>query len=1066
MNLSKTKLLTSIAPFNNLLGKTEKWLTINCRKIKLIPAIQPTIKEGFRWGSFMLFVVLVAFSPGLLFSQNKTNLIHGVVKDTTGNTLAGATITLKGTKKTVVSGSDGTFSIDAAQGSALQISMTGYAKQEITINSDYIMVALNAFVSNLNDVVVVGYGTKKRKDLTGSLAVISGDEMAKSPVAALSNSLGGAIPGLIVNQTSGEPGSDAATINIRGIGTLGDNSPLIVVDGIPDREGGLDRINPSDIESLTVLKDASAAIYGARAANGVILITTKRGRVGKPTLSFNSNQSITQPDRVPKMLNAYEFAEATNEYDTYTGQQLTYTSDQLQKFKQGTDLGYTSTDWCAVMKKWSFQTNNNISLRGGSENVKYFISGQLLRQNSMYNGNADYYSNKNGRANLDIQATPSFKIGIDVLYRQENKLTNSYGTGGIFNELWQAYPFLVPEYPGGKVGVGIGGGPGDAILYTLNGALGGDQETYDFLQTKSSFSWDLSKITKGLNLEGFYSYDLYNYNQKFFNATPPPAYAYSQAGDSLVQITSTVVPNLTINQQRTPNIVSNIKLSYSKRIDKHAIDVLVGYEQTKQASTALTGYRTGFIGNSVQELNAGSVIGETNNSSSSVYALQDYFGRISYSYDGKYLLDINGRMDGSSIFPPGKRFGFFPGVGLGWRVSKESFFQSSVITDLKVRGNYGTLGNDRVPAYQYLQTYTLQAGQNGMYLANGYFYGTNYAQYAGFSLGVTPNPNITWERSSDANVGVDMQLFHALSISVDAFRKLRSDILIPPTTTVPAYSGLSLPDVNFGKVLNHGIDLLIEYRKRASKTLSYFISANMTYAVNKVIQIGEPSSVPSYQKQTGYPSASYLLYQSEGLYQSQDQINKSPHPNGAQVGDIQYKDINGDDNISGLDQIRITESAVPQIMFGATFGGSYKNFDVTVFIGGQARAKALLMPSGLNMAEEFYRGRWQKEGDNKYPINFNGPANRQFGSNAWASTFWLRSDAYVKLKNVQIGYTLPRALLSTLKIQSVRIYVSGNNLFSIDSFGPSFDPEQGASSSTGHGYPIQRVLNFGANVTF
>jgi len=718
------------------------------------------------------------------------------------------------------------------------------------------------------------------------------------------------------------------------------------------------------------------------------------------------------------------------------------------------------------MKPWAFQTNNNVSLSGGSDKVTYFVSGQYLRQNSMYKGGADYYENKNGRVNLDIQATGSFKISIDALYRHEYKLGNSYGTGGIFHELWTAYPYLVAQYPDGKVGVGIAGTPDNASLYTLNGALGYTKNNYDFLQTKAAFNWDLSSITAGLRLEGYMAYDLYNYDSKTFNATPPPAYAYDPSGDSLKQINSARTPNLTLNQQKQPNQLYNIKLSYTRKFGLHAIDIFAAYEQMKQTTTNIGAYRTGFIGNSVQELNAGSTIGATNSSGSYVFSRQNYFGRISYGFNDKYLIDVNLRYDGSSIFPPGNRFGFFPGFSAAWRVSKESFFRSEVITDLKLRGSYGTLGNDKVAPYQYLQTYTLQAGQNGTYLANGYFYGTDYTQYAGFNLGPIPNLYITWERAANANIGLDMQLFHNLTINLDVFRSMRSDILRPNTAVVPAYSGLVLPDVNFGKVLNRGIELAIEYRKSVNRAFSYFASGNFTYVVNKIIDIAEAGSVPPYQKSTGYPTASYLLYQAEGLYQNQDEIDKSPHPNGAKPGDIRYKDINQDGNIDGLDQVRITESPVPQIVFGSTLGATYKNFDITVFISGQAKAKSLLMPNGLNMAEEFFAGRWRKEGDNNYPVNFNGPTNARYGSNAWASTFWLRNNAFVRLKNIQIGYNLPGQLLAKAKIQGLRIYVSGNNLFSIDNFGPSYDPESGAANTIGIGYPVQRVINLGLNVSF
>ncbi|MFT4154544.1 SusC/RagA family TonB-linked outer membrane protein [Parafilimonas sp.] len=1016
------------------------------------------------------FALLVAHCPASLMAQSRT--VHGIVMNEKNEPLPNVSITIKGESRGTLSDMLGNFIIHVSpKSNVLVFSHVGYFVKEVDLKAgaDNIKVALAADVAdNLGDVIVVGYGTRKRAELTGSVASISGSELAKSPAAALSNSLGGAVTGLIVNTTSGEPGADQASIYIRGIGTLGDNSPLIVIDGVPDREGGLDRINPNDIASLTVLKDASAAIYGARAANGVILITTKRGSAGKTSLTFNTNESITQPTRVPKMLNSYQYAVATNEYYDYIGQQHYFSDEDIAAYKDGSDpLGHPNTDWwAAVMRNWTFQTNNNISLSGGSDKVNYFISGQYLRQNSMYKGGADYYENKNGRVNLDIQATRSFKIGVDALYRHEYKQGNSYGTGGIFRELWLAYPYLTARYADGKVGVGISGTPDNSIIYTVNGALGYVNNAYDYLQTKTSFSWDLSSLAKGLKLEGYMAYDLYNYNSKTFNATPPPAYAYDKTGDSLTMISSTKTPNLSLAEEKEPSQLYNIKLSYTKKFGYHSVDVFAAYEQMSEKTTTLTAYRTGFIGNTVQELDAGSTDGETNSSSTYQFSRQNYIGRVSYGYREKYLLDINLRYDGSSIFAPGHRFGFFPGLSGAWRLSKEDFFKSSVITDLKLRASYGTLGNDRVDAYQYLQTYTLVAGQNGTYLANGYFYGADYTQYAGFDLGPIPNPNITWERSKNANLGLDMQILQRLTINLDVFRSMRSDILRENTAVVPDYTGLDLPDVNYGKVLNRGIEFSFQYRKPVNKAFSYFWSGNFTYAVNKVIDIAEAASVLSYQKSTGYPTASYLLYQAEGIYQTQEEIDKTAHYSGAVPGDICYKDVNNDGSIDALDEVRMTESAIPQIMFGTSFGATYKNFDLTVFFSGQARAKTLLMPGGLNMAEEFFTGRWQKEGDNKYPISFNGPTGASYGSNTWSSTFWLRNNAFLRLKNIQLGYTLPQKISEKARIQNLRIIVSANNVFTIDNYGPSFDPESAASGSTGTGYPVQRVINFGLNVSF
>jgi len=1028
---------------------------------------------GFAAGGFIML-------PGAVEAQVPRE-VTGRVTDSAGASLGGVSVGIRGSKRGATTDSTGSFLLKVPSGNVtLTFSMVGFQDKQVPLNGrSQLDVALSGGRKDLGEVVVIGYGTRKKVNLTGAVSDISGGEIAKSPVANISNALGGSMPGLIVNTRSGEPGADDAAFFIRGLGTLGNAAPLIVIDGIPDRQGGFNRLDANDIESFTVLKDATGAIYGARAANGVVLITTKRGITGKTQLSFTANGSVTQPTRVPKMLNSHDYAQSVNEYDALLGQQPTYTATQLQKYQDGSDpLGYPNTNWWkTVMRSWSFQNNDVMSLRGGTDKVKYYLSGQFLRQNSMYRGGSDYYTNKNARANVDIQATPTLRIGLDVLYRNEYKLNEGpqYGSANdIFQELWSAYPYLVPRYPNGYVGVGIGGGPQNSMVYVLNGDLGSTTTNYDFFQTKTSLSWNLDKVTPGLHLDGYYAYDLFYYNYKGFNAQPPPAYSYNQTTQSYTEVQSSNPPNLKITDSKTEDQLVNVKLGWERKFGRSSLEAFGAYEMSKETYTELDAFRTGFLSNNVQDLFAGSTIGATNNSVTTNTARQNYIGRVSYNYDDRYLLDVNMREDGSPNFPEGKRYGFFPSVSGAWRVSNENFFKSSVIDEMKVRGSWGKTGNDAVNPYQYIQTYQLQAGQISQYLAAGYFYGATPTQVPGFVLGPTPNINITWETATTTDLGLDMRFFKNLTLGLDVFRSMRTHILVPPNAVVPEYTGLTLPDENLGKVLNRGIEFQLGWRKTVSKDFSYLINGNFTFVKNKVIFEAEPASVPAYQRMTGHPIGSYLLYQSQGLYQDQATVNKTPHPLGSGPGDIAYKDVNGDGQINGLDQVRTNLSSTPQIMYGFTFGGRYKSFDATVFFQGQAAAQALLQPGGLNMAQQFFDGRWLKSGDNKYPRTFNGPTNATYGSNTYSSNFWLLNDGFLRLKNVEIGYNLSRVgFIQRAKISSARIYVSGNNLFSIDKWGPSFDPEAPGtttpgqvSSTNGRYYPQQRVLNIGLNVTF
>jgi TonB-linked SusC/RagA family outer membrane protein len=1014
---------------------------------------------------------LLAIASG---TEPQQKQITGTVIGKDGTPLPGVNVLVTGTTKGALTDIEGKYSVDVPQGSkSLTFSFIGMISQEISIGTlTQINVTMAELAIGLNEVVVIGYGTQKKANLTGAVATTNGEELTKMPVANISNSLAGTMAGLIVNTRSGEPGADDAIVLIRGVGTMGNTSPLIVIDGIPDRQGGFDRLDPADIESFSVIKDASAAIYGARAANGVILITTKRGTSGEPILSFNTNTSFTQPTRIPKYLDSYEYAEDVNEYNSLIGQAPTYTADQLKKYKDGSDpLGYPNTNWWkTLMKPWSMQENDVLSLRGGTDKVKYYLSGQFLRENSMYKGGADYYKNENLRANVDINVTDNFNVGVDVMYRHEYRLTQNpnYANGGVFSELKADLPSLLPSYPNGKVGVGIGGGPDNSMIYVLNGDLGSTNINYDYLQTKYSFKWNLQKIVKGLHLDGYYSYDFFLYNDKGFNATPPPAYSYDVTNETYTEVFSMRPPNLSIENAKTLDQLSNIKLSYEKKFNNNSIEAFVAYEQSQETYTELDAYRTGFLSNNVPELFAGSTTGETNNSVTTETARQNYISRISYNYADRYLLDVNMRYDGSPNFPVGKRFGYFPGISGAWRISNEPFLHSSIIDNLKLRGSWGKLGNDAVNPFQYIQTYQLKAGQVSQYISAGYFYGSTPTQVPGFTLGPTPNVNITWEVATTSNLGFDLGLFHTLTASVDVFRSMRTNILIQPSAVIPSYTGLSLPDENLGKVLNQGAELELGYHKAPNgNSFSYFIKGNITFAVNKVMYEAEAASIPSYQRMTGHPLDSWLLYKAIGIFQNVDELNKYPHFIGEGVGDIIYKDVNGDGVINALDKVRTTQSATPKIMYGVTFGSSYKNFDITILFQGQAMAQAMLQPSGLNMAEQFYTDRWLTEGDNTYPRTFNGPTGTTYGSSTQPSTFWLVNDAFIRLKNVEIGYNFPKELMSKAKIRGVRIYISGNNLFSIDKFGPSYDPESVSGSSTlMESYPIQRQLNVGANVTF
>ncbi|TCD26456.1 TonB-dependent receptor [Pedobacter psychrodurus] len=1011
------------------------------------------------WKKLILLLLFFAvFVPS--FAQQ---MVSGRVTDN-GLGLPGASVRVKGSQQGTKTDTDGRFKLSVPSNAILIFSYIGYTDQEINVgdktNIEVQLVETSG--AGLNDVVVVGYGTKKRANLTGAVATISGAELAKSPSTNLTNSIAGQVPGLIVNTRSGEPGNDNADVFVRGKSTLGSTGALVVIDGIPDRSGGFARLNPADIESFTVIKDASAAIYGARSANGVILITTKRGKSGRPVFSLGTNWATTQPTRVPEMLNSYQYAQATNEYDALVGQQLTWKAEDIEKFRNGSDpLAYPNSNWWdAVMKKRALQQNHILSLSGGTDKVSYFFSGQHQKQDGIYKRDAAYYTQDQARANVDVNVTDNFKIGVDVSYRNEfrNAAKRGYDAGGIFRELWLAYPYLTPIYDNELVGVGIGGGPDNSLVYITSGEAGYQRFTTDYLQTKASFSWKLDKVAKGLFVDGYYAFDKTISKTKSFTKTPPPAYRYNPATKGYTQVVSSITPSLFEQRGDINQGLLNLKLGYSKTISDHTFDAFVAFESFKGNTDIINANRVNFLSNSLDQLFAGSLIGQQNNSSAAKAARVNYISRFSYNYKGRYLLDYTMRYDGSQNFPQGKRYGFFPGVSAGWRISQEDFFKSEVINELKLRASWGKTGNDAVSAFNYLQTYLLGSGY-------GYSLGAGASQVSSLVLGPTPNPNITWELANTTDIGLEAQFFKGkLGVNIDVFRSLRSNILITRSESVPGYTGLTLPSENLGKVLNRGIEMEVLHHNNIGDSFKYNVRGNITFARNKVIFMDEAANIPDYQRKTNIPIDSWFLYQSDGIYQNQQEINNTPHPAGTGVGDIRYKDINNDGAINDLDKVRTPLTRTPEIMFGTSVGASWKNIDFTVFFQGQARAKSYLAPAGLNMVQEFFEKRWQNPGDNKYPRNFSGPTGRTFGVNTLESDLWLRNAAFVRLKNIEFGYTFSKTLIEKIKMQNVRLYISGTNLFSIDRFGPSFDPE--TPSNSGQYYPQQRVINVGANITF
>ncbi|WP_149526125.1 SusC/RagA family TonB-linked outer membrane protein [Sphingobacterium hotanense] len=974
----------------------------------------------------------------------------------TNEPLVGVTVSLKGKQGSAVTNSEGKFTISAERGDVLIFSMLNFVKQEIVIDDQIqrLSIKLERSSEGLDEVVVVGYGVQKKATLTGSVASVQGDVLKRSPAVSVTNSLAGLMPGLVATNRSGEPGSDVSSLLIRGVNTTGSTSPLVVVDGIQNPPGW-QRINQNDIESVNILKDASAAIYGAQAANGVILITTKRGKSGKPIINYSMNMGLNQPTRTPKLANSALFAEYVNDLLVQGGQSPRYTEEEIAKFKSGSDPNYPNIDWFQeVLKNISTQQIHNLNLRGGSEKVRYSISGSYTNQNSIFKKGIHDYDGFTVRSNIDADVTNNFTVSVDLNSVYNNRIRP--GTQDAWYWL-NALPFVPVYYENGLPSAGIENGYNPAVMVT--DAAGKNTLNDKNYNIKGGFNWKILKV-EGLELNGYLVYtDGYAYDKRW--RTPWTVYNYDRSTDEYIPMTggAIVSPDLAIRTDKTDGIFYNLKLSYTRTFKDHFISAFIAGEQSSSKSNYQRTFRRNFLSTSIDEMFAGDPATQESDGMSYDFGRQSLFGRVSYNYKEKYLIDFNARYDGSFAFAPKKRFGFFPGVSVAWIASKDLFPESEIINELKVRGSVGQLGNDAINPYQYLASYNLG-------LQYGYHFGQTPKSSLGAVPNVTPNPDITWEVATISNIGLDASFMNrAFELTFDVFKQKRSNILALRVLEIPAYTSLSLPTENIGEVENTGIETSLKYNRFASDDFKFSVGGNFGFSKNKVLSLSEADNVPAYQKAEGKLVGADLFYQATGIFRTEEELANSPIFPGSKVGDLRYKDVNENGIIDAGDRVRMDRSNIPQITFGLNANLQYKNFSMFINFAGQAKAWQYFHQNAriaVNGLEDLIANRWQPGSlDSKYPRI---PTLSEPGEpSGLKSTFWLQNASFVRLKTLELGYDLDPILVSKLKMSSARIFVNGNNLFTISEI-KWYDPE--GSSDRGTFYPQSKVFNLGLSVGF
>ena len=1029
----------------------------------------------------VILLFILQFCSQNAFAQNKP--VAGIVKNSNGEPLVAVTVSLKGTHNATQTNSEGKYSLEVPSGNGVLIfSYVGLPPREVNINNrSFIEVQFAEEIKGLNEVVVVGYGTAKKATLTGSVSAVKGSEIIKSPSTNVSNSLGGRLPGLVTVTPSSEPGYDGSIIRIRGINTLGNNNPLVVVDGVPGRS--LDRIDPSTIESISILKDASAAIYGAQAANGVILITTKRGKTGKPTITASFNQGWGRPTRLPEMADAATYATMLNEINEYAGRAPKYTSEEIKKYQDGSDpWAYPNTDWFKeVLRPWSAQNYANVSLNGGSEVMRYFVSLSSRSQQGYYYNSGTKYNQYDIRTNLDGSINKYVSLGFDVAARLEDRNFPVRSAGNIFRMVMRGKPNETAYWPTGEPGPDIEYGDNPVVVSTK--ATGYDHDKWYVVNTNGKINIKIPWV-RGLSVTGNAAIDkAFNFHKLW--QTPWYLYSWNGVDRNSSGLSKTQKgfssPALRETLNDNQNILLNGLINYETKFSSiHDIKFLVGVEKITGKGDNFTAYRQNFFSPILDQLFAGAQDQYMSNSGSGFeQARLNYFGRVNYGYKDRYLAEFVWRYQGSYIFPENKRFGFFPGISVGYKISEEDFWKDNIafINSMKIRASWGQTGNDQIEEWNYLSTYDIGGiraqSWNGPlpFVTNG-----NIINPALYETRV-PNPNVTWETAIQKDIGFDATfLDNKLSVTADYFVYKRSDILLQRNASIPYTAGFTPPRENIGKVSNRGFDFEINYNDRAGE-FTYEVGVNGGYQKNRIDFWDEPAGAPDYQKSTGYPIGSQLFYKAIGIFRDQDAVNKYPHLAGARGGDVIFEDYNGDGKIDANDQIRLYKSNLPRFTGGITFNLRYKGFDISgLFQGAFGGIRYISTESGEigNFLRSFADQRWTTQ-------NPDAPGPRTFnrGNEYWigqGNTYWIYKTDYIRLKNFEIGYSLPTSLIKKAEIQSLRVYVNAYNFLTWSPNMKDFDPEQaygdtnsptgGGVGISGQSYPIQKIINVGISVTF
>ncbi|MBD1385810.1 TonB-dependent receptor [Mucilaginibacter rigui] len=1021
---------------------------------------------------FCITSVLFLLMCSSAFAQSKP--VTGTVSDDAG-TLPGVTVKVKGSDIGTVTDVNGKYSLNASPGQTLVFSFVGYANQEVAISTQQtVNIKLAQNSSSLNEVVVVGYGTQKKATVTGAIASVTNSEIVNTKNENVLNSLTGKVAGLRIVQNTSEPGSFDSSFDIRGFGT-----PLVVIDGIP--RDNITRLDPNDIESVSVLKDASAAIYGVRAANGVILVTTKKGKKGSLELNYSGTYGFEVPSGLPKAVGAIDFMTLVNEQALHrvNGGQVTYSPADFEAFRNGSRV---STDWYTpVIKNSVPQSQHNLNAMGGNENTNYFISAGITNQAGFLRSDDLNYKRYNLRSNLSTRINKNLTVDLNLNGTMDQKNQPYQDAWWIIRSFWRQVPTQTiyannnPDYlNNGQVD---GTNPIALADADVNGYKVFNNKWF---QSQVSATYTVPFVP-GLSAKGMFSYDYYSSSNRIYQKAYN-LYNYDAGKDAYGAVPNQTPATFRREFFERPGTLTQFSLNYDRTFGNHSFTGLLLYEESNRQQDNFYAQRELSLG--VDQLFAGSAlnqVGSANPGDIYNYVNKSIVGRVNYNYKSKYLAEFSFREDGSSRFSPTKQWGFFPAGSIGWRISQEDFWKNSsalsFINDLKFRASYGKVGDDSALAYQFLTGYRYPAnGDNNQLPPGSVFDGTfvNGVQ----NLGIA-NPNLTWFNAETYNVGFDLEAWNGLlGATVNAFRRDRTGLLGTQALSLPSVVGADLPQENLNSDRTQGFELELSHRNHIG-AFTYFVKGNVAFSRTKnreVVQARAGNSQLNWHNNNNNRwNNIYWGYGAAGQFQSyQDILNSSQYVSrNAVVGDYQYQDWNGDGQITGDDVHPIAYNSAPLTTFGLTLGGSYKGFDFNTVWQGAANVtvsyiEQLNIPLwGGGSALSQFMDRWHPADPNADPYNPNTvwvPGRYALtGTTADVNSMFNIQDAsYVRLKSAELGYSLSPGFAKKIGIKGARIFVNGYNILTFTGL-KYLDPEH-PSATYGYLYPLNKTFSLGVNV--